>query len=106
MNDEILPVFEEFVTSGAKYNEDATYIEEVMEDFSMRTKALKGVTDEIATSINAITQAIEDGVNGVNGVADSTQVLVNDMDNITSRMNENHDIALELKDETEIFEKL
>ena len=106
MNDEILPVFEDFVASGAKYNEDATYIEGVMEDFSMRTEALKGVTNEIANSINAITQAIDDGVNGVNGVADSTQILVSDMDNITSRMNENHDIALELKDETEIFEKL
>lgn len=106
MNDDILPVFEKFVSSGAQYKEEAEYIENVMEDFAERTSELKGVMNEIAGSLNAITAAIDDGVSGVTGVADSTQVLVGDMNNISSRMNENQEIAGELKEETAVFTKL
>ena len=106
MNDSILPVFEEFVTTGGQYKKDAEYIEGIMGDFSGRTEELKNVINEIAASLNAITQAIEDGVNGVNGVADSTQVLVSDMENISGRMDENQNIAGDLKQETTVFSKL
>ncbi len=106
MNDSILPVFEEFVASGAQYKQDAEYIEVIMSDFSGRTEELKNVIGEIANSLNAITSAIDDGAKGVTGVADSTQVLVSDMDNISSRMNENQGIAGDLKQETTIFSNL
>lgn len=106
MNDSIMPVFEEFVSSGVQYREDAVYIEDVMNDFTNKTEELKDVVNEIANSISAITSAIDDGVTGVNGVADSTQVLVSDMDNISGRMNENHEIAGDLKNETTVFAKL
>lgn len=38
--------------------------------------------------------------------ADSTQILVGDMENITGHMNENQQIASDLKKETEVFKKL
>ena len=50
--------------------------------------------------------AIEEGVNGVVSAADSTQVLVTDMDNISRRMDENYEIADGLRKETAIFIKL
>lgn len=103
MKDSILPEFENFVRSGVQYKEDATYIEGVMREFQGKTENLNRVVTEIAESINIITAAIEEGVNGVNGAADSTQVLVTDMDDITRRMNENSEIAGGLKEETSIF---
>jgi methyl-accepting chemotaxis protein len=106
MNDSILPVFEEFVHAGAQYRQDASYIEETMDDFNNKTGDLSVVIGDIADSINAITMAIDEGVNGISGVAESTQVLVSDMDNISSRMNVNQEIAGELKEETTIFVKL
>jgi methyl-accepting chemotaxis protein len=106
MNDSILPVFEEFVHAGAQYRQDASYIEETMDDFNNKTGDLSIVIGDIADSINAITMAIDEGVNGISGVAESTQVLVSDMDNISSRMNVNQEIAGELKEETTIFVKL
>ena len=74
-----------------------------MREFQGKTDNLNGVVTEIAESINIITSAIEEGVKGVNGAADSTQVLVTDMDDITRRMNENSEIAGGLKEETSIF---
>lgn len=106
MNDSILPQFEEFVATGGQYKADATYIESVMNEFAEKTDELKSVMEEIAQSINTITNAIEEGVKGVTGAAESTQVLVGDMDNISKRMDENFAIAGELKNETSIFTKL
>ena len=77
-----------------------------MTQFAAMTDELKVVVDEIASSINTITVSIEDGVNGVNGAADSTQNLVIDMENITKHMADNEMIAENLKRETEIFTNL
>lgn len=106
MNDSILPQFEEFVATGGQYKADATYIESAMNEFAEKTDELKSVMEEIAQSINTITSAIDEGVNGVTGAAESTQVLVGDMDNISKRMDENFAIAGELKNETSIFTRL
>ena len=106
MQDSILPEFKNFVESGGQYRENATYIENTMTEFSAKTDSLKVVVSEIADSLNSITSAIDEGVKGVSGAADSTQTLVYDMDNITSRMDENQRIAGELQQETSIFKKL
>ena len=103
MTDAILPEFDKFVDSGAGYKEQATYIENVMQDFTAKTDELKTVIDEIANSINTITEAIDEGAQGVSGAAESTQVLVTDMENISSRMNENQRIAMNLQKETDVF---
>lgn len=106
INESILPEFEAFVASGGKYKEDASYIENVMSKFTEKTDELKSVIVEIATSIGTITTAIEDGVSGVNGAALSTQTLLVDMENIAKRMDQTHEIAVELKKETDVFQKL
>ena len=102
----ILPEFEEFVNEGEQYKENATYIENAMESFNEKTDSLQAVMGEIASSINSITSAIEEGVKGVSGAAESTQALVFDMDNITERMGENEKIAGNLQHETAVFKKL
>ena len=105
LNDSILPEFENFVESGVQYKENATYIEETMNAFTEKTDALKKEMNEIATSIRTITDAIEEGAEGVNGAAESTQMLVGDIDNISTRMDENEQIAKTLQQGTAIFTK-
>ena len=103
MKESILPEFANFVDGGAQYRDNATYIENVMNEFAEKTDALKSEVDSIAGSINNITHAIEEGAKGVNGAAQSTQTLVSDMDNINEKMNENKEIASALQKETDIF---
>lgn len=103
VNDSILPEFENFVGSGVQYRDNATYIESVMNEFTAKTDDLRNAVDEIAGSIGTITDAIEEGANGVAGAAESTQVLVTDMENISSRMDENQEIAAALQKETDVF---
>ncbi|MDE6911001.1 MAG: methyl-accepting chemotaxis protein [Lachnospiraceae bacterium] len=103
MTDAILPEFENFVSSGEQYRDNATYIEGVMNEFTVKTDDLKRAVDEIASSIETITDAIEEGARGVTGAAESTQVLVEDMENISNRMEENQQIAAALQKETDVF---
>lgn len=106
MNESILPEFEEFVTAGSEYKNKATYIENVMNEFESKTDSLKNTMVEIQRSINTIAHAIEEGAKGVSNAADSTQVLVTDMENISNRMDENFEMATDLKKETAIFTKI
>ena len=106
MNESILPEFEEFVTAGSEYKNKATYIENVMNEFESKTDSLKNTMVEIQRSINTIAHAIEEGAKGVSNAADSTQVLVTDMENISNRMDEIFEIATDLKKETAIFTKI
>ena len=103
VNNSILPEFDKFVQSGVEYKENASYIENVMDEFSVKTDDLKQAVSEIANSINTITCAIEEGANGVSGAAESTQELVENIENINSRMEQNQQIAEKLQNETNIF---
>ncbi len=103
INESILPEFRGFVDDSEKYRQQATSIEDMMNEFSSSATQLKDLTTEIADSISNISHSITEGAQGVTGAADSTQVLVNDMDSITRRMDENHKIAKDLKNETSVF---
>ena len=100
INDSILPEFERFVESGVEYNDKASFIEGTMTDFKEKTDSLKQSMLEISSSINTISHAINEGVNGVVSAADSTQLIVEDMDNISHKMDENYEIADSLKKES------
>ena len=101
----ILPEFQTFVDGGVKYKENASYIENAMDEFVEKTDVLKKNMDEIAHSINTITTVVDDGAAGVNNAAISTQDLVEDIVNISNKMIENKSIAQNLKNITNIFAK-
>ena len=106
MKETILPEFESFVGVGEEYKQNASYVEEVMQEIAGKTDTLRETVAEIAGSIHTISQAIHEGVDGVTGTAENMQVLVTDMSNINMQMDENKGIATKLKHETEIFTKL
>lgn len=101
----ILPEFQTFVDGGVKYKENASYIENAMDEFVEKTDVLKKNMDEIAHSINTITTVVDDGAAGVNNAAISTQDLVEDIVNISNKMIENKGISQNLKNSTNIFAK-
>ena len=101
----ILPEFQTFVDGGVKYKENASYIENAMDEFVEKTDVLKKNMDEIAHSINTITTVVDDGAAGVNNAAISTQDLVEDIVNFSNKMIENKGIAQNLKNSTNIFAK-
>ena len=105
LNTSIVPEFKNFAAGGTEYKNKADSIESMMSDFTKRMDNLRGTIEEIADSIDLITQSIDEGVNGVGSAASSTQTLLEDMENIAQHMDDNQSIAISLKQETEIFKK-
>ncbi|MBP3477012.1 MAG: methyl-accepting chemotaxis protein [Lachnospiraceae bacterium] len=106
MNDAILPEFEGFVAAGSEYKKNASYIESVMGEFVSKTDKLNESITEIADSIESISRAIGEGVNGVASTADSMQTLALEVNEVSRKIDENQAIAGSLKKETEIFVNL
>lgn len=106
LNESIMEDFSTFVKAGTEYRDNATYIEEAMGEFNKKTETLKDTVEQIATAIDSISNAIDEGAQGVNGTADSVQDLAADIEIISNEMNENQAIAEDLKKETEIFVRL
>lgn len=106
LSETILTEFQEFVRSGRQYKEDADYVEEMIDAFNSRTDRLRNSMVEIVDSIESITKAIDDGASGITGVADSAKSLVEDMEDITVRMDTNQVIVEELKNQMEVFADL
>lgn len=105
MQESILPEFENFVDNGVKYQENATYIQQSMNEFADMTEELRAAVNEITSSMGTITRAIEDGADGVSGAAERTQELVKDMDKINRQMEENERIAVLLQEGTDVFKQ-
>ena len=99
----ILTEFQEFIRSGRQYKEDADYVKEMIDAFNSRTDRLRNSMVEIADSIDSISKAIDEGADGINGVAGSTRSLVADMTDIAGRMDTNQEIVDELKKQMEVF---
>lgn len=106
MKEAILPEFEGFVEAGGEYRNNASYIESLMVEFAKKTNKLNESMIEIAGSIDTISNAIDEGVNGVTGTAESMHSLVVEVDEVSRKMDENRQIAGTLKKETEIFVNL
>ena len=105
LNTSIVPEFKNFAVGGTEYKSMEDSIESMMSDFTKRMNSLRGTIEEIADSIELITRSIEEGVNGVGIAAASTQTLLEDMESIAQHMDDNQSIAVNLKQETEIFKK-
>ncbi|MDE6905732.1 MAG: methyl-accepting chemotaxis protein [Lachnospiraceae bacterium] len=106
MNESVLTEFQAFVRSGSQYKEDAAYIRRIMDDFQSRTEHLKLSMSGIAQSIGTITDAINEGANGIAGVAGNTRNLADDMEDITQRMGINQEVVKGLEKETVVFNNL
>ena len=94
------------MTAGVEYRKNATFVEKAMEEVVTKTDRLNDNFNEIAESIESITRAIDEGVEGVNGTANSMQTLAIEIDGVSNKMDENQQIAGSLKAETEIFVNL
>lgn len=105
IDETILPDYDGFVKSGVKYNEDAGYISDNMNDFSSKTEELKKVMDNMVEAIDGISKAIEESANAVTSSAMNTSSLVEEMNNINKQMGESQGAVSDLINETAAFKK-
>lgn len=102
----IMPDYDGFVDTGMQYRDDAAYVNSAMDGFEERALALRKIMQETAESVRNISYAIEESANNVSTVANSTNILVQNIDIVNGEMETNQEISNRLKDEAERFQNV
>ncbi len=103
INDNILPDYDGFVSSGKQYKEDASHVDEVVAQFNEMSVTLKNLVSEITEAINGISTAVDESANAVSMAAMNTNDLVKEVEDINVQMQSNSEVAKRLKVETDRF---
>ncbi len=99
----VLKDYNNFVSSGKQYRDDAEHISFEMEKYAQHSAEITNTVSRIAESINGVTRAVDESANAVTNVAGSIQTLVNEIDDVNSEMVRNGEIAGSLKNEVQRF---
>lgn len=102
----IMPDYDGFVETGVQYSEDATYVNATMDEFETKATNLNAIMQRTAESIRDIATAVEESANSVGNAANSTMVLVQNIDTVNSEMEMNQNISDKLKNEAERFKNV
>jgi methyl-accepting chemotaxis protein len=105
IEDTILPDYDSFVDTGSQYSKDAAFISGVMNEFTEKTERLKELMHDTVDSIDGISGSVEESANAVTTSAQSTTVLVGEMNSIDEQMGDSQTIVADLKKEADVFKK-
>lgn len=103
INENILADYDQFVNAGKQYNQDAIYVNEIVERFNTMSMDLRKLVGTITASIGGINLAVEESSKGTANVAVNTSNLVKDIEEISTAMTDNQQVAGELTREAERF---
>jgi methyl-accepting chemotaxis protein len=103
IDERVLKDYENFVSTGKQYSDDALYIDDIMGKFQNNTTELNSSIERMVGSMEQINSSVEESTNGVNVTAHETAELVAIFDSISQRAEDNREIAVSLNKLTEEF---
>lgn len=106
INENIFKDYDGFVAAGAKYKEDAVYVNEVVSRFNNMAEELQGLTGSITQSVQGIASAVDESANGVTSAAMNTTDLVQGIGKVALQMDDNRSVAEQLGEEASRFERV
>ena len=98
INNTILVDYDKFVVTGSQYDEDASYINGLMKEFSEDSNYLKQTMNDMVKAVSDISRAIDESSSGITNVASNTSNLVAQMQSINNEMQENKNIVNNLNE--------
>lgn len=106
IDETIMPDYDRFVDTGMQYRDDAAYVNTTMDGFEAKTLNLQEIMQKTVDAIRDISTAIEESANSVGNAANSTTILVQNIDTVHAEMETNQDISKRLKDEANRFKNV
>ena len=102
----IMADYDNFVSAGQQYNNDAMYVSDNMNSFVEKTDTLKNVISDVVASINDISIAVEEGAEGVTLAAGGTSNLALEFSEITSEIDNCGNVSGELQEQVNQFQQV
>lgn len=103
VKDTILPDYDEFVSLGEQYKNDAVYVSDTMQQFTRQSSLLNEKMQAMDGAMQNIMKVMEESAQGVVTAATSTNSLVEQMNSVGGQMEANHEVTLSLKEEADKF---
>lgn len=104
IEDNILPDYDNFVSAGTQYNDDAVYINQVVNTFCQMAEELRDRTEHIQEYVGTISEAVQESANGIAAAAENTGNLSGDITHIANRMTDNREVMDSLRQEADHFQ--
>lgn len=106
ISDNILPDYDSFVESGQSYSDDANHINETMEGYTQKTEKLVKLFEDMLSSFGNVAHAVDESAGGVTSAAVNMDSLVSSINVVSQEMEDNSNVAKQLKDEADNFIQL
>ena len=97
--------YEKFVAITEEYRNDASRVNDILENFAENTETLKNTMAEMNSGISDISVTIDESTKGVNEAADSVSGIVNSIGDIEKDAEKNTEIGESLHNYVEVFKK-
>ncbi len=106
VNNDVLTDYDKFVAISDNYYNDAVNVNNILEEFTNGTSALKTTMSEMNHGINDISTTIEESANGTNDISSRIRNIASSVEAIKSQTTENQSIGNELKKNVEVFKNI
>lgn len=106
VNNDVLTDYDKFVAISDNYYNDAVNVNNILEEFTNGTSALKTTMSEMNHGINDISTTIEESANGTNDISSRIRNIASSIEAIKSQTAENQSIGNELKKDVEVFKNI
>ena len=106
INGTVLGDYDEFVTTGEKYEHTADIMNEMLGSFQNRADNLNGIMQEMVDSIQTITDSMEESSKAISLSAENSNEIVAGMKKISEAIDRNTEVAEQLNDTTQKFKSL
>jgi methyl-accepting chemotaxis protein len=104
INNNVLMDYDSFVETGAKYEDTATLINNMVSTFSEKAENLNNVMTEMADRIETISSAVNESSNAINMSASASTEIVGEIQGITDAIEQNSIVTVQLNASTQKFE--
>lgn len=106
VKESILPAYDDFVAGGTQYRDDADHVNEIVTQFNEMSANINRLVGEISDSMDGIATAVDESAEAITNAANNTNELVKEIEQISTQMESNDEIAKQLKNEADRFVNL
>ncbi len=103
LQESVLPAYDNFLSGGEQYKKDSSHVDHIVMKFSEMSVNLEKLMNEISEAMGGIATAVDESANAVTTAATNTGDLVREIDQISTKTQNNHKIAKQLKVEAGKF---
>ncbi len=103
INGQVISDYDEFVTTGEKYEHTADIMEEMLENFNSRAENLNDIMTKVVESVQLINGSVSESSVAISQSAESSLEIVNGIKKITEAIDRNNEVTEQLSETTQKF---